>query len=131
MVNESISLTELETSHDSRVKHIGAYLDFRVHWLVGGGLFRARSSQKIEIRMIRYCVIVSLLLCCLCFTDCAEVSVRGSEYIKFDLLGTNTSIFGTSDTLSLRFKTVEPQGLLFYAHGVGYITLELYHCKLR
>jgi hypothetical protein len=40
MVNESISLTELETSHDSRVKHIGAYLDFRVHWdsLEGGYL---------------------------------------------------------------------------------------------
>ena len=81
--------------------------------------------------MIRYRVIVCLLLYCVSFVRCAEVSVRGSEYIKFDLLGTNASIVGTSDTLSLRFKTVEPHGLLFYAHGVGYMTLELYHCKLR
>ena len=76
-------------------------------------------------------VIVCLLLYCISFARSTELSVHGSEYIKYDLLGTNTSIVGTSDTLSLQFKTVEPHGLLFYAHGVGYITLELYHCKLR
>ena len=81
--------------------------------------------------MHRYCFITSLLLCCVCSAHCAEMTVGGSEYIKFDLLGTNTSIYGTTDTLGLQFKTFEQHGLIFYAHGVGYVSLELYHCKLR
>ncbi|XP_046841750.1 contactin-associated protein-like 2 isoform X2 [Xenia sp. Carnegie-2017] len=62
---------------------------------------------------------------------CSEMNVNGRSFLRFDLLGTNTSIAGATDTLSLRFRTIEPHGLLFYAHGVGYVSLELYNCKLR
>lgn len=62
---------------------------------------------------------------------CSEMSVNGRSFLRFDLLSTNTSIAAATDTLSLRFRTIEPHGLLFYAHGVGYVSLELYHCKLR
>lgn len=95
------------------------------------GLVVAASLQMTRGEMVPFCIILSLVLCCYHFAECAEMNVQGSEYIKYDLFGTNASIVGTSDTLSLRFKTVQPHGLLFYAHGVGYITLELHHCKLR
>lgn len=98
----------------------------KVHVVV----YRVGRMMAVCKRHYAVCAFLPLLLW---LSEGAEMNLKGSSYIKYSMFKTKHIIHGITETLSLRFKTINPSGLLFYAHGMDrkFIGLELFHCKLR
>ena len=93
--------------------------------------------SRVETRMTScklHDILFTLMVLFIRLSDEAEMHLKGSSYIKFDMINTQSGTKpATSETLYLQFKTFHPNGLLFYAHGTTgqYISLELAEGKLR
>lgn len=73
------------------------------------------------------CIVVALNI----FSSSAiEVTFKGQEYFSFSLK--NYPIRTDRNTITLRFKTIHPSGLVFYSRGrTDYIQLELINGALK